>query len=125
MNIVVVGASNNPKKYGHKIVRNLVEDGHTVYPVNPKERAILGLPTYRKVGDIERSIDIVNIVVPPEATLHVLRHIRSLGGRTNVWLQPGASSPEVLRYLEKHSGDFGIVTYDQCIETSLDRLYKT
>src|SRR3989344_328414 len=122
MNIAVVGASNNPDKYGYTIVRHLLADGHTVYPVNPKEKIILGSPCYRKVGDIESNVDIVDIVVPPKITLKVLRHVRSLG-RMNVWIQPGAESRDVISYLERHSDDFGIITYNQCIMTSLDRVY--
>lgn len=122
MNIAVVGASNNSEKYGNRIVRHLVEEGHTVFPVNPKEKIILNLPCYRKVGDIEATVDIVDIVVPPEVTLKVLRYLKTLG-RVNVWIQPGAESDEVIQYLEKYSDQFGIITYNQCIMTSLDRVY--
>lgn len=122
MNIAVVGASNNAEKYGNIIVRHLLQEGHTVFPVNPKEQAIAGVPCYRKVGDITANIDIVDIVVPPEVTLKVLRHIRNVG-RLNVWVQPGAESDAVIDYLERHSNDFGIITYNQCIMTSLDRVY--
>ncbi len=55
--------------------------------------------------------------------MKVLRHIASIGG-VNVWLQPGAESPEVLNYLDRHGRDFGVVTYDDCIMTSLERVYK-
>ncbi|MBI4090502.1 MAG: CoA-binding protein [Candidatus Komeilibacteria bacterium] len=122
MNIAVVGASNNAEKYGNRIVRHLVEEGHAVFPVNPKEKIILNLPSYRKVGDIETAIDIVDIVVPPEVTMKVLRYLKTLG-RINVWIQPGAESDEVIAYLEKYSNQFGIITYNQCIMTSLDRVY--
>ena len=40
--IAVVGASNNPEKYGHKIVLNLKGKGYTVLPVNP-----IGQPPHR------------------------------------------------------------------------------
>lgn len=122
MNIAVVGASNNSEKYGNHIVRHLVEEGHTVFPVNPKEKTILNLPCYRKVGDIETTVDIVDIVVPPEVTIKVLRYLKTLG-RVNVWIQPGAESDEVIAYLEEYSNQFGIITYNQCIMTSLERVY--
>ena len=38
--IAVVGASNDPAKYGNVIVRNLHGKGYAVLPVNPKEREI-------------------------------------------------------------------------------------
>ncbi len=46
MNIAVVGASNNPQKYGNEIVQHLVREGHTVFPVNPKVKTFLGIPCY-------------------------------------------------------------------------------
>ena len=122
MNIAVVGASNNPEKYGNRIVRHLVSEGHTVFPVNPKEKTILGLPCYHKIADIESTIDVVDIVVPPEITMKVLRHARTLD-KVNIWIQPGAESRDVISYLERHSKEFGIITYNQCIMTSLDRVY--
>lgn len=32
----VVGATDNPEKYGHRIFKNLKNRGYEVYPVNPK-----------------------------------------------------------------------------------------
>jgi predicted CoA-binding protein len=122
MNIALVGASNNPEKFGNRILLHLVREGHMVFPVNPKEKTILGIPCYRKVKDIPSPIDIVDIVVPPKITLKVLRHLNTLGG-LDIWIQPGAGSPDVLAYLERHGRDFGKVTYEECIMTSLEHVY--
>ncbi len=122
MKIVVVGASNNVEKYGNRIVRHLLGEGHDVIPVNPREGSILGRLVYKKVADIPGKIDIVDIVVPPDATLKILKELRALHG-LNVWIQPGAESDSVIAYLGKHSRDFGKVIYNQCIMTSLEREY--
>ena len=48
--IAVVGASNDPEKYGNIIVRNLAAKGYTVLPVNPRrdrDRGPAGLPEPR------------------------------------------------------------------------------
>ena len=44
--IAVVGASSNPAKAGFVAIRNMREKGYgsAVYPVNPKEKEILGYP---------------------------------------------------------------------------------
>lgn len=123
MNIAIVGASNNPEKYGNIILLHLRNDGHTVFPVNPKEKIVAGLPAYRKVGDIEAKIDVVDIVVPPKITMKVLRHMRHFG-QMDIWIQPGAGSDEVRKYLDRHSKEFGRVTYEECIMTALDRVYR-
>ena len=122
MNIAVVGASNNPEKYGNQIVRHLVDDGHTVFPVNLRDAIILGIPAYKTVGEIAQPIDIIDIVVPPAATLDILKQLLTLD-KPNVWVQPGAESEEVIKFLNDHSKEFGQITYNLCIMTSLDRVY--
>jgi uncharacterized protein len=42
----VVGATDNPEKYGNQIVKNLIKRGYEVYPVNPKLKELEGLPCY-------------------------------------------------------------------------------
>src|SRR5437879_5159770 len=45
--VAVVGASPDPARGGHRIVRNLLEHFRgRVYAVNPRATEVLGLPTY-------------------------------------------------------------------------------
>jgi predicted CoA-binding protein len=87
--IAVVGASNNTSKYGNIIVEQLLKHGYTIWPVNPKLRAVRDLPCYPSVGSLPGSPGIVNIVTPPEVTLQVLGECAKAGVQ-NVWLQPGS-----------------------------------
>jgi acyl-CoA synthetase (NDP forming) len=52
--IAVVGASKDPSKAGHQVLRSLVTAGYMgkVYPVNPNENEILGLPCYSSIAAI-------------------------------------------------------------------------
>ena len=50
--VAVIGASQNPAKYGNRAVRAYLRRGWTVYPVNPNEPSVEGLPTFRSVTDI-------------------------------------------------------------------------
>lgn len=122
MDIAVVGASNNPEKYGYRVVRHLLAEGHRVFPVNLREKIILGQPTFASLADIDHAIDIVDIVVPPATTLKILEQARELGLR-DVWIQPGAEDDAVVDYLNRYRTDFGRVIYNSCIMTSLDRFY--
>jgi len=119
MKIAVVGASNNAEKYGNQIARHLMADGHSVVPVNLHEKTILGQPVFKKVSDISGAVDIVDIVVPPEQTLKILDEVAQLKG-VNIWIQPGAESDEVIKFLDEHSSDFGKIVYNHCIMTSLE-----
>lgn len=66
--VAVIGASENPEKLGHAVVRNLVEGGYAnvgkVYPINPKSQEILGLPTFPSVLDVPGPVDLAVIVIP-------------------------------------------------------------
>jgi acetate---CoA ligase (ADP-forming) len=68
--VAIVGASKSETKRGYQSIRTLLDEnyGGRIYPVNPKERSILGFKCYKKVADIEDSVDIA-LVATPAATL--------------------------------------------------------
>jgi acetyltransferase len=73
--IAIIGASANPKKLGYQLLKNLLDAGFTgkVFPVNLKERTILGLEVFQSVLDIHRPLDLAVIIVPREIVPQVLR----------------------------------------------------
>jgi len=103
--VAVVGATDDPAKYGSVIYRDLKNKGFEVYPVNPSRDTVDGDAAYRNLEALPETPTIVNIVVPPRATLGVLEKALELGYR-NVWVQPGAESPEVMAYLTKHDFNY-------------------
>ncbi len=103
--VAVVGATDNPSKYGSIIYRDLKRKGFTVFPVNPNRSTVDGDPTYSHLQDLTQRPSIVNIVVPPAATLEILDQCLELG-LMNVWLQPGAETPEALGFLQQHSFNY-------------------
>jgi hypothetical protein len=48
--VAVIGASANPAKLGHSVLDNLTKYGYQgqVYPINPKEKEILGHTCYQR-----------------------------------------------------------------------------
>lgn len=79
--IAVVGASNNPHKRGHHAVRELLSSGypHPVYPVNPYESEVLGLPAYPAVAAIGAPVDLAFIATPAESLPEVLADCGAAG----------------------------------------------
>src|SRR3989338_9421712 len=67
--IAVVGASREPNKIGHVIVKNFIDGGFSgkVYPINPNAEKILGLKAYRSVLDVKGAVDSAIITVPAAA----------------------------------------------------------
>ncbi len=103
--VAVVGATDNPRKYGNVIYLDLKQKGFRVYPVNPTRDTVDGDPTFARLSDLPEPPDIVNFVVPPTRTLRVLKQAKELGF-TTVWVQPGAESADVLGYLDSHSFNY-------------------
>ncbi|MBA2390894.1 MAG: GNAT family N-acetyltransferase [Geodermatophilaceae bacterium] len=77
--VAVVGASNDPAKIGHAVLRNLLDYGFQgpVYPVNPDARHVAGVPAYRSVLDVPDDIDLAVLAVPPKAIADVVDQCRA------------------------------------------------
>jgi acetyltransferase len=79
--IAVIGASEDEKKIGHVVFRNLVKQGFEgkVYPVNPKREEILGIKCYPSVKDLPEKIDLAIIVIPAKGVPSVIKDCASAG----------------------------------------------
>ncbi len=93
--VAIVGASANRAKYGNKAVRAYLQKGYRVYPVNPKEPEIEGLPVYPTISEVPARPDIVSVYLAPTLLLKALPDIAAKGC-DELWLNPGTESDEVL-----------------------------
>jgi len=98
--IAVIGASNNPAKFGNKIIKDLLKKDFIVWPVNPKEDLIEGQKVYHSLADLPALPDMINLVVPAEIGFNIVKQAIDLGVK-NIWLQPGAQSDEIIDYIKK------------------------
>ena len=109
--IALIGASNDPSKYGNKILLDLASKGHNVIPVNPKEDTVAGLKSYSSVSELSEKPSIINFVVPPNVGFELTKELVE-AGYDNFWYQPGAESEEISSYLESNSKNY---IDDKCI----------
>ncbi|MBI5773607.1 MAG: CoA-binding protein [Verrucomicrobia bacterium] len=93
--IAIIGASNDRVKFGNKAVRAFQQQGFQVFPVNPKETEIEGLPAFKSIGDVPVRPQRVSVYLPPPVLLKVLPDI-ARRGCDELWLNPGTESDEVL-----------------------------
>jgi acyl-CoA synthetase (NDP forming) len=79
--VAVVGASKDPSKAGHQVVRTLLAVGYLgkVYPVNPKETKILGLLCYTSITEIKEPLDLIVICLPGKAVIAVMEEAEQRG----------------------------------------------
>ncbi len=107
--IAILGASNDREKFGNRAVRAYVTQGWTVYPVNPKEAQIEGLPCYRGVAELPGPVDRASLYVPPAVGIQLLDAIRARGAK-ELWVNPGSGSPELLARAE----ELGLTAVEAC-----------
>lgn len=107
----VVGASRNPKKYGHQVYRDLKEAGYEVYPVNPNAEEILGDKCYPGIEYLPARPDVVDVVVPPKVTEEIVKTSKKLG-ITKVWMQPGSESESTIKFCYNNGID---VIHSVCV----------
>jgi acetyl coenzyme A synthetase (ADP forming)-like protein len=64
--VAVIGASREPRKFGHVIFKNFVESEFTgkTYPVNSKAENILGSKAYHSLKEVPSELDLAVIAVP-------------------------------------------------------------
>ena len=109
--IALVGASNDPTKYGNKILLDLVKKGYNVAPINTKEDTIAGIKSYKNVLDLKESPSIINFVVPPSIGFQVTKELVE-NKFDNFWYQPGAESEKISYFLNENNKNF---IDDKCI----------
>jgi uncharacterized protein len=98
--VAIIGASNDRSKFGNKAVRAFLQQGHEVFPVNPKEETIEGLPAFQGIADVPVRPEKVSVYLPPPVLLKVLPAIAAKGC-DELWLNPGTESAAVLAEAER------------------------
>lgn len=119
----VVGASPDPSRDSHRVLRALLSWGFDVVPVNPRCEAVAGLPAVPSLADLPpgRGVDVVDVFRrSSEAGRHVDEAI-ALGAR-GVWLQLGVVD-EAAAARARSSGL--LVVMDRCPMIEYPKLLRT
>ena len=98
--VVIIGASNDRRKFGNKAVRAFLQQGCQVFPVNPKEAIIEGLPAFPSIAEVPVRPQMVSVYLPPEVLLRVLPAIAAKSC-DELWLNPGTESDAVASECER------------------------
>jgi predicted CoA-binding protein len=101
--IAVVGASPNPNRPSHGVMRYLMQVGYHCIPVRPRDcDEVLGVPCVASLAEIEEPIDLVDVFRRAEFCADVAREAAAVGAKA-LWLQLGIVSPEA-RIVARDSG---------------------
>jgi uncharacterized protein len=92
--IAMVGASPNPAKPSHGVMRYLLAAGYRVVPVRADGcKDVLGVPCVSSLAEIDEPIDMVDVFRRPEFCAQHAREAVEAKAKS-LWLQLGIRSPE-------------------------------
>ncbi len=110
----VVGANDNPEKYGNRIYKKLKANGYKVYPVNPNYEIIEGDKCYNDLLSLPEKPEVIDMVVSPKRGIPVIEEAARLGIK-NIWLQPGTYNDELMSLI----GEKGLTAVQACVLVAL------
>ena len=110
--IAIVGLSNNELRASYFVGYYLKRHGYRVIPVNPREKEILGEPSYPSLADVPVPVDIVNVFRAPAALPGIARETVAIKAGT-LWCQFGVINEEGATIAE---GEGVAVVMDRCIK---------
>ncbi len=89
--VAIVGASPDPTKLGHRVLRNVADNGFPgrIIPIHPTASHVLNFPAYPSIAAVPEPIDLAVIVVPAAAVLAVADECGKKGVRGLVVISAG------------------------------------
>ena len=119
--IALVGASPDPGRPSHGVMRQLLDAGYDVVPVNPTVESVLGQTAYPTLEDAVAAtgeFDLVDVFRRPEHTPAIARSAVATGAKS-LWLQLGVVNWEAAQIARDGGLD---VVMDRCTAIEQRRL---
>ena len=121
--IALVGASSNSTKDSYRVMKDLLEKGYEVFPVNPKESGnmILGQYCFDDLESINKPVDMVDVFRATEAVMGIAEQSISIGAKV-LWTQENIVHEEAAKLAE----NAGLkVVMNRCPKKELSKSYWT
>ncbi len=120
--IAIVGASDDPVRPSHSVMRYLLAQSYEVVPINPNVEQVLGRRAYATLEEAAQAtgrFDVVDVFRRPEHTPEVARSAVDAGAGS-LWLQLGVVNWEAARIA--HEAGLPVVM-DRCTMIEHARLH--
>lgn len=117
--IAMVGLSSNPYRPSHFAALYLLAEGYSVIPVNPRETAVLGQPSYPTLSAIPGPIEVVDIFREPSAVPAIVEEAIVIGAKV-IWMQLGVIHEEAAARAQEAGLE---VVMDRCMKIEHARFF--
>ncbi len=118
--IAVVGRSNDPYVTSYGVGKYLIEQGYTVYNVNPMIDEVDGAPSYNSLADVPEAVDIVDVFRKSDYLPEIVDQAIAIGAKT-VWGQLDVTNDEAREKALAAGLNYGD---NICIREEHKRLFK-
>lgn len=111
--VAMVGASPDPDRPSHGVMRQLLDAGYDVVPINPAVDSVLGRTAYATLEEAVAAtgkFDMVDVFRRPEFTPDIARSAVAVGAKS-LWLQLGVVNWEAAQIARGGGLD---VVMDRC-----------
>jgi uncharacterized protein len=117
--IAMVGLSSNPFRPSHFAAIYLLSEGYEVFPVNPREKEVLGRASYASLRDVPGPVEVVDIFREPAAVPEIVEEAIAVGAKV-VWMQLGV----IHEAAAGRARDAGLeVVMDRCMKIEHARFF--
>ena len=117
--IAVVGCSPDPSRDSHQIATLLKAKGHTIIPVNPHCREVLGERCFPSLRQIPETVDMVDVFRRSEFVDQIAEDAVSIGASI-LWLQLGVIDETAAQ--KAHAAGLTVIM-DRCPAIEYRRLF--
>lgn len=120
--IALVGASANEERPSYRVLNYLLENGYTVYPINPGQTGneIAGTKVYASLTDLPEPADMIDVFRNSEAAAGVIDEALALPTPPKtIWLQLGVRNDEAANRAQTKGIN---VVMDRCPKIEIPRL---
>lgn len=120
--VAIVGLSPKEQRPSNMVGHYLINNGYTIYPVNPGQTEILGQVSYSDVTSLPCSVDIIDIFRKSRDVLPLVQEIIKLPELPRaIWMQQGVVNEEAADLARSHGI---LVIMDRCIKVDHQNLIK-
>lgn len=117
--IAMVGLSSNPFRPSHFAAIYMLSQGYEIFPVNPREKRVLGRTSYASLSEIPAHVDIVDIFRDPAAVPGIVKDAIAIQAKV-VWMQLGVIHDDAAELARRAGLE---VVMDRCVKIEHARFF--